>query len=231
MRKRGEPPLAFVTEYVYTINMTIKANSVNIKDLPENKAAYHHGDLRDALVRAGVAALDSGTGVEDLSLRALARTVGVSATAVYRHFPDKAALLRALAEAGLDRMDELQRRAAQAAQPQGALAAFAASGAGYVRFALAHPALFRLMWTARPTTDLFAAPVEQNHPAMAGLRRGIAAILPRDASPEVQRAAALSCWALVHGLAMLALDRQIVLDDETIDLVVGGLIAAIERAR
>jgi AcrR family transcriptional regulator len=209
--------------------MTDQDNSVNIKDSAGNKGAYHHGDLRDALLRAGVATLDSGRSIDDLSLRGLARAVGVSATAVYRHFPDKAALLAALADAGLNRLGADQRTAARLAAPHGPLAAFAASGAAYVRFALAHPALFRLIWSSAPAGDLFAAPVEHCHPAMADLRSGIAAILPPDASAEAQRAAALSCWSLVHGLAMLALDRQIILDDATIDRVVAGLTKAFDR--
>jgi AcrR family transcriptional regulator len=229
--RRGKPPLAFIIVYVYSINMANKDNSVNIKNDGAIKAGYHHGDLRDALIRAGVAALDDGLGAADLSLRGLARAAGVSATAVYRHFPDKAALLGALAEAGLDRLGATQQVAAQQAEAQGPLASFAASGSAYVRFALAHPALFRLIWSTAPTGDLFAASVADSHPAMTGLRNGIAAILPPDASAEAQRAAALSCWSLVHGLAMLALDRQIMLDDATIDRVVGGLTTAFERAR
>ena len=62
--------------------------------------AYHHGDLRSALVAAGLKALEQGDAA-DLSLRQIAREVGVSATAVYRHFPDKQALLGALAEEGI----------------------------------------------------------------------------------------------------------------------------------
>jgi AcrR family transcriptional regulator len=227
--KKGEPPLAFASKYVYIINMKVKDNSVNIKESSEIKGAYHHGALSEALIRAGVSALDSGTSVEDLSLRGLARTVGVSPTAVYRHFPDKAALLAALAGAGLDRLGADQRQAATLAAPHGALAAFAASGAAYVRFALAHPALFRLIWVAAPSGDLFTAPLGETHPAMADLRSGIAAILPPDATPDARRAAALSCWSLVHGLAMLALDRRITLDDATIDRVVAGLVMAFER--
>ena len=55
---------------------------------------YHHGDLRAALIDAGLNSLE-GTDAEAISLRELARIVGVSATAVYRHFPDKRALLAA----------------------------------------------------------------------------------------------------------------------------------------
>ena len=60
---------------------------------------YHHGDLRSALIQAGLTVL-AGSDAEHLSLRELARSVGVSPTAVYRHFPDKNALLAALAESG-----------------------------------------------------------------------------------------------------------------------------------
>lgn len=225
---RGEPPLAFGCEYVYSINMAGKVNSVNIKKDADGRGAYHHGDLRGALIRAGVAALDSGVAVDALSLRALARDIGVSPTAVYRHFPDKAALLAALALAALDRMGDRQAKAAAAAA--GPVAAFSAMGVEYVRFALDHPALFRLIWTMAPAGDLFAVPAAQSHPAMAGLRAGIAAILPREADGEAQRAAALACWGLVHGLAMLALDRQIQLDDAIIARIVGGLSRTMERA-
>lgn len=206
--------------------MTGNDNSVNIKDADIPRAAYHHGDLHQALVRAGVAALDAGGSSDDLSLRALARDVGVSATAVYRHFPDKAALLAALALAGFDRLAEQQRRAGQTGSDP--LNGFAAKGAAYVRFALDHPALFRLMWATAPSGDLFDSPIENAHPAMAALRTDIAAILPADATDAARHAAALACWSLVHGLAMLALDGQIRLDDDIIARIVGGLTGVMQ---
>ena len=71
-------------------------NSVNIEN---EKGRYHHGDLRAALISEGLRLLAIGD-VEQLSLRQIARNVGVSPTAVYRHFPDKQALLTALAMEG-----------------------------------------------------------------------------------------------------------------------------------
>lgn len=197
--------------------MTSNDNSVNIKS-----DAYHHGDLRAALVRAGVEELDGGSAFDDLSLRGLARSVGVSATAVYRHFPDKAALLDALATAGLDRMAERQQAAVTAALTRGedARGAFCASGAAYVGFALDHPELFRLIWRVAPQGDVLGGPCTERHPAMADLRAGIDSILPTDAPEPARRAAALACWALVHGLATLALDKQVALDDALIDSVI-----------
>ena len=70
--------------------------------------AYHHGDLRTALIDAGLAALEAAD-ADAVSLRELARKVGVSATAVYRHFPDKKALLAALAAEGIARLGSAQR--------------------------------------------------------------------------------------------------------------------------
>ncbi len=205
--------------------MASEANSVNIKPVAAPRG-YHHGDLRMSLIAAGMAALDAAP-VEDLSLRALARAVGVSATAVYRHFPDKEALLGALALAALDRMGHDQQAAADAIPASaGPVQAFCATGAAYVRFAIAHPQAFRLIWKAVPPGDVLAGPVDAAHLAMQGLRRSVAAVLPDDASPEQQRDLALRAWGLVHGLAMLILDGQVRADDATIDRVVGGLMPA-----
>lgn len=90
-----------------------------------SKSSYHHGDLRAALVDAGMALLATRD-ADDLSLREVARQVGVSATAVYRHFPDKAALMAALAAAGLDMLGAAQHAAFDAAG--GGAAGFLATG-------------------------------------------------------------------------------------------------------
>lgn len=172
---------------------------------------YHHGDLRAALVEAGLAAL-STTALEDLSLRALAREVGVSATAVYRHFPDKAALLRALAKAGLERLGQYQLQAAEEADQAGA---FAATGRAYVRWAIANPALFRLIFSQ---IDPVGETVFGQSLA-ARLLQGAA----REATgndPQRTQQLVVQAWALVHGLAMLMLDGQLAPEDSLIDRVV-----------
>ena len=68
---------------------------------PETEAAYHHGDLRDALIQAGLELLAEG-GAEALDLRKVARRAGVSHAAPYRHFADKQALMAAINEEGFD---------------------------------------------------------------------------------------------------------------------------------
>ena len=112
-----------------------------------------------ALLDAGMKALET-TGPNELSLRQLAREVGVSPTAVYRHFPDKRALLGALAEAGVAMLFEEQSLAAAAAG--GGSKGFAATGRAYVRFAIAHPGLFRLIFTH---AELAGGPELSDNPA------------------------------------------------------------------
>src|SRR5688572_9314104 len=107
------------------------------------RTAYHHGNLRQALVEAGLAHLESAEHGE-ISLRDLARQVGVSANAVCRQFADKEAVLAALAAEGFRRL-----RAAQTAAEtsnRDAADVLQAAGRGYVAFARANPALYRLMF-------------------------------------------------------------------------------------
>lgn len=178
---------------------------------------YHHGDLRAALVQAGLTLLATRA-ADDLSLREVARAVEVSATAVYRHFPDKRALMEALALEGLERLSAAQHAASEAAG--GGAAGFKATGRAYVRFALENPALFRLIFSS--PADAGRRLRDRDHPpeAMRFLRANAAAVAPPGADPEVL---ALSAWSLAHGLAMLMLDGQVEPDPRTVEAVVGAL--------
>lgn len=171
---------------------------------------YHHGDLRSALVEAGLKALETND-IEAVSLRQLARDVGVSATAVYRHFPDKRALFAALADAGIERLAQAQQAAADAAAPD---QSFAATGRAYVRFALAHPALFRLIFAYSSPSG----PTVFGDSQAARMLQDYAAAMAPD--PEEARQLVMQAWALVHGLAMLMLDGQLPADDTLIDRVI-----------
>ncbi|WP_254290123.1 TetR/AcrR family transcriptional regulator [Sphingomonas liriopis] len=184
-------------------------NSVNMM-----RGGYHHGDLRRALITEGLRLL-AERDVDLLSLREVARGVGVSATSVYRHFPDKDALMTALAMEGLDLLGAAQRRAGEGAG--GGRASFAAIGRAYVRFALANPALFRL---------IFASPALASEKEKGDYMPEAGALLRDNAIIEATRAGgdpdihAKSAWALVHGLAMLMLDGQIPPDEALIDRVI-----------
>ena len=171
---------------------------------------YHHGDLRAALVEAGLTLLAASAG-EAPGLREVARAVGVSSAAVYRHFPNREALLRALALAGLAQLGAAQAAAMQA----GATTkdAFNASGRAYVRFALVNPSLYRLIFATAGTTDRTDMPGDDNEPGRL-LLGSVAQLYGDQLSADSQRIVALRAWAIVHGLAMLALDG--VLDAEMV---------------
>ncbi len=102
---------------------------------------YHHGNLRKALLDRAAAVI-AEQGIESLSLRALARDLGVSHAAPSRHFTDKADLLRALATEGSDKFIAYVFAAAEAAGDN-PLERYAAMGKAYIRFSLEYPAYYR----------------------------------------------------------------------------------------
>src|SRR2546430_4327077 len=106
------------------------------------KATYHHGDLRAGLVRAAMELLEEG-GETALSLRAIARGAGVSPAAPYRHYADREALVSAVAAVGYRQLAE---RLAAAHPAPSTPEQLASVGVAYVEFALAQPALFRMMF-------------------------------------------------------------------------------------
>ena len=182
---------------------------ITVSTSSEANRAYHHGDLRSALIEAGLKALEN-MDPNELSLRQMAREVGVSATAVYRHFPDKRALLGALADAGVAMLFEKQSLAAAAAG--GGAKGFAATGRAYVRFAIDHPGLFRLIFTH---AELAGGPELGDNAAGRLLRANADALGGGD--PAAARAILVRSWAVAHGLAMLILDGHLPADDALID--------------
>ena len=207
--------VALATRNVYGDNMIEQDNSVNIKsDGAKAAGAYHHGDLRAAVIAAGLKRLEAGDDGE-LGLRALARDVGVSATALYRHFPDKEALLDALADEGLRRLGARQTQAWLKAG--GGRAGFLATGIAYVRFAHDEPAVFRLSFT-RQMSARCEPGADGGEVGYNLLRAGVAQTMTHLEDPDT---AALHAWALVHGLAMLILDRRIAWDETMVEQVVG----------
>lgn len=180
--------------------MSENANSVNM--LPSGRG-YHHGDLREALLTCGLDLLKSRSS-ESFSLREIARQVGVSATAVYRHFPDKAALLKALCARGALELADAQAKAMVAAG--GGHRGFVATGGAYIRFALANPALFRVMMANMPPGGFFSADFSGDQVGMQMLRDNIRQIVSDAASEDGVRFGMLMAWAQVHGLAMLMLE-------------------------
>jgi AcrR family transcriptional regulator len=174
------------------------------------KDAYHHGDLRNALLAAALK-LVTTHGLEAFSLREAARAVGVSAAAAYRHFEDRSALLKALAHEGLARLAlEMEEAVAKAPGAPGSPARAAAEltrlGAVYVEFAVAHPARFRVMFgpwcdlgdeLAPELLPLGRDPLQLLVDALDGL------VSAGAITAEARQGAELSAWSAVHGLASL----------------------------
>jgi AcrR family transcriptional regulator len=145
-------------------------------------------------------------------VRALAEKIGVSPSAAYRHFADREALLAQLAQIGFERLRESMVDAASAAarrrQPKAAVRAI---GSAYVRFAVAEPELYRLMFGAqRVDKSKYPELGSAAGAAYDTLRTAVMRMAPDapQGSEELERLT-LRCWAMVHGLASLRIDRLI----------------------
>jgi AcrR family transcriptional regulator len=172
--------------------------------MSKRKASYHHGDLRRALMDAALATVAEG-GVASLSLREAARRAGVSSAAPYHHFASVDALVGALCEEGFAGLAEAMREGIARAgdDPR---ARMMEMGKGYVRYAVAHPAHFRMMFTMAPPDDMMQAAGDgsSGFELMLG---GIQSLQAAGLAPGGSAAPlALMAWASVHGLASLLID-------------------------
>lgn len=176
--------------------------------MPTDAKRYHHGDLRSALLTAALEVLErDGPGA--LSLRALARAVGVSPMAPYHHFKDRTALLAAVAAAGFEQL--YQRKIRTGAAHPSVQEALAAGAADYVRFVLESPNLYRLMkgpeFADRERyPDLHVAAAAPSRVLLELLKALLAA---NDLKTPTAEQGAQLLWGLAHGIGMLALDCQL----------------------
>lgn len=175
------------------------------------RKSYHHGDLRNALLKAARDVLEE-RGPSFLSLREISRRVGVSAPAAYHHFPSRDAIALGLAEQGAREMAECL--AVGSCDGRGALAPY---GEAYVAFVRANPALYRLMFG-----EGFPA-VSQYSQAMRELRKRSYDIMKSNLKKQMSDAelpiVGLFLWALVHGLGLLLVDGQVVPGEDHEDIV------------
>jgi AcrR family transcriptional regulator len=200
--------------------------------LPDSKTGYHHGDLRAALVDAGLQLARVG-GPEALTIREATRRVGVSPNAAYRHFADREALLRAVATAIQHRMvarmqSSVRRRGSTELQASDRLRAV---GLGYIRFALDEPGWFTAAFFG---ADLAAGPIQTAiAPPYVALVEALDALTDAGVLPPERRdGAEWPCWSAVHGFAELALHgplrgasrREVEsLGKRTVDDIIAGL--------
>ena len=191
-----------------------------------NKRPYHHGDLREALVQAGIDILTEG-GIAGFTLRECARRAGVSHAAPKNHFPTIDHLKAEIGARGFEQMHRELAAAAEAAPAQTAEARFCAMGAAYVRFATANPAAYQMMFRDQDSferTPHYSAAAEA---AWVQLEEAVAAVIgPRRADVEARAAHA---FALVHGFASLIIDGRLPPGLET-DQVIAQSLASLPAA-
>jgi AcrR family transcriptional regulator len=190
------------------------------------KTGYHHGDLRTALIDAGLHLTRSG-GPEALTIREATRQVGVSPNAAYRHFVDREALLSAVASAIQHQMvARMQSSARRQASDR-----LRAVGLGYIKFALDEPGWFTVAFFGGDVpTETATAP-----PYLALIDALDAMVSAKALSPDRRAGAEWPCWSAVHGFAELALRgplrhasrREVdALAGRTVDDIIAGVTAA-----
>lgn len=175
---------------------------MTVKGRPR-KASYHHGDLKAALLDA-VEQVVRADGVGNVSLREVARRVGVTHAASAHHFANKAGLLTAFATQGYVQLAQSVISAIEEAEPVDGPAVLEAVGRGYVRFAVANPGRFEVMFRLDA--------VNADDPDFVAASEGAYSLLVNTVAqceaegflggrdPEV---VAVAAWSMVHGLAAL----------------------------
>lgn len=174
------------------------------------KKKYHHGDLKPALVQAGLEIIEE-SGLEGLSLRAIAARVGVSHTAPKNHFDGLNALLAAIAAEGFRQHADAMRQGVEGTA-QGR-ARLEAAATGYVTFAQENPALFRLMFSLllkeADYPELAEAAME-SYCVLRGISEDLdwpqrgARQLPELESMRTE----MMLWTFVHGYASLLIEGR-----------------------
>jgi AcrR family transcriptional regulator len=170
-------------------------------------SSYHHGDLRNALVAVGRKLLET-TGIGEFSLRQVAREVGVSGAAPFRHFADKEALLAAIAEEGFVELLSTRRKLiSPAGHPARTVYRMMEA---YVAYAIRHPGMFDLMVGQRIPSLTAYGELSQIIDESFGLFAKAVQLYgqecgwPEKTFPALTHAA----WAVEHGVAMLILSNR-----------------------
>ncbi len=207
------------------------------------RRSYRHGDLRRALLDAGVALAREG-GPDAVVLREATRRAGVVPNAAYRHFAGRQALLDGVRIVALDQlalaMEQQMAVAAQVAEPADrARALLRAVGVAYVGFAESQPGLFRTAFSgtaapAAPVTEPVTEPVDlpaNRRDPLALLGSALDAMVAADVLPAARRPGAeYLAWSTVHGFAVFLLDgplRSVTADQR--DALGERLLAMVER--
>lgn len=167
---------------------------------------YHHGNLPDALIDAGIRMLKA-RGPHKFSLRELSENVGVTRTAPAHHFGDRNGLLAAIAAKGYQQLVKLRnnRIANTGDDVREKLIAAAAS---YVEFALSEPELFTLMFsTIIVNRDKYPDLVTAQRAAFYGLAGYVQELFEASEDTDVSNVVAYGLWSLMHGISTLKINQ------------------------
>ncbi|MGI9156919.1 MAG: TetR/AcrR family transcriptional regulator [Marmoricola sp.] len=173
---------------------------------------YHHGDLRSALIEAGME-IARKRGVGALGLREIARAVDVTPNAAYRHFPDLHALILTIALEAQHRLAQAIVQEARTAQRENdpaerSIAHVRAVGLAYLRFAITEPGWFELTCLSQeaPPGDGGATVTDEDVPTPHALLLDALddMVLARVLTPERRKDAEWACWSTMQGFAVLA---------------------------
>jgi AcrR family transcriptional regulator len=196
---------------------------------------YHHGDLRRALLDAGIALARDG-GPDAVVLREATRRVGVVPNAAYRHFASRHALLQAVRAAALAALAVAMEKELARLRDGGPRAGLRAIGTAYLRFARTEPGLLRTAFGVLGEAETAGSPEMAGRSGLnpfellgVALDRMVAAgVLPAERRPGAEYLA----WSAVHGLAMLVLEGPLqrlprtqtrVIEQRLLDMVDKGL--------
>jgi len=170
------------------------------------KARYHHGELREALIRA-TRQLVEERGAENFTLADACRVAGVTTAAPYRHFRGKQEILEEIAALGFKELSN-RSMAMLAEKGEGTLDGIIAMGQAYVAFAADETAVFRLMFGQEPSLKKAEHVLGAAHACFANLIDQIALYCKRNKVRGDTRQIALRVWTFVHGAASLLIDQD-----------------------
>jgi AcrR family transcriptional regulator len=199
----------------------------------EGSGRYHHGNLKETMVKAAIRLIEK-RGEASFTIRELAKLVGVSHAAAYRHFRSKRELLAQIAEEGFHGLqasfdESLSQNAGRSCRTR-----IKALGASYVRYALQHPGHFRAMFHVELQShsdlpSLKDAASKAFGTLLDAVTEGIAR---RELVRRPARGLAMVAWSAVHGASLLLLDGQIESPpgpEEAIELVIERMDAGLAQ--
>lgn len=193
-----------LTVNTYMLTFNVYTVNTGLESMTANKQNYHHGDVPRALMDAALVRIKND-GVEKLSLRAIARDIGVSQSAPYRHFKDKTELLVKLACEGFEKLADID---AIDISDDNVLNNLVTIGCCYIKFARENPETYKLM---------FGSKIEDrnSHEALHEAGQKAFSVIVNEVTKGVETGYLLDqepltlarcCWSKVHGLACLAID-------------------------